>query len=69
MSPARTSRRSPTTSRGAAENVGVGFQRLPEGWKAEVKEKDGNLFERVETDASVRTTWLLTPPTPRPSGR
>ncbi|WP_256976214.1 endo-alpha-N-acetylgalactosaminidase family protein [Streptomyces sp. CS113] len=46
----------------AVENVGVGFQGLPEGWKAEVKEKDGNLFERVEPGASVRTTWLLTPP-------
>lgn len=45
-----------------AENVGIALQGLPEGWKAEVKEKDGNLFERVQPGATVRTTWLLTPP-------
>ncbi|MGX1510224.1 endo-alpha-N-acetylgalactosaminidase family protein [Streptomyces collinus] len=44
-----------------AENVGIAFQGLPEGWRAAVKEKDGNLFERVPPGATVRTTWLLTP--------
>lgn len=45
-----------------AVNVGIQFQGLPEGWKAQVKEKDGNLFGTVKPGASVRTTWLLTPP-------
>ncbi|MFK0068745.1 endo-alpha-N-acetylgalactosaminidase family protein [Streptomyces sp. NPDC091046] len=45
-----------------AGNVGIAFHGLPEGWKAEVKEKDGNLFESVAPGATVRTTWLLTPP-------
>ncbi|MFC7015164.1 endo-alpha-N-acetylgalactosaminidase family protein [Streptomyces viridiviolaceus] len=45
-----------------AVDVGVRLQGLPEGWKAEVKEKDGNLFPTVKPGASVRTTWLLTPP-------
>ncbi|MFE0419137.1 discoidin domain-containing protein [Streptomyces tendae] len=45
-----------------AENVGIAFQGLPEGWKVAVKEKDGNLFERVPPGATARTTWLLTPP-------
>ncbi|MBD0421863.1 discoidin domain-containing protein [Streptomyces sp. TRM S81-3] len=45
-----------------AVDVGVRLQGLPEGWKAEVEEKDGNLFETVKPGQSVRTTWLLTPP-------
>ncbi|MGC0413109.1 hypothetical protein RKD31_006352 [Streptomyces sp. SAI-163] len=45
-----------------ADNVGIALQGLPEGWKAEVKEKDGNLFGSVKPGATVRTTWLLTPP-------
>ncbi|MET9824989.1 endo-alpha-N-acetylgalactosaminidase family protein [Streptomyces sp. NPDC006349] len=43
-------------------NVGIAMKGLPEGWKAEVKEKDGNLFEGVKPGATVRTAWLLTPP-------
>ncbi|MFE5256857.1 endo-alpha-N-acetylgalactosaminidase family protein [Streptomyces coelicoflavus] len=45
-----------------ATNVGIALQGLPEGWKAEVTEKNGNLFESVKPGATVRTTWLLTPP-------
>ncbi|MFC8221370.1 endo-alpha-N-acetylgalactosaminidase family protein [Streptomyces sp. NPDC057362] len=45
-----------------AVNVGIALPGLPEGWKAEVKEKNGNLFESVRPGATVRTTWLLTPP-------
>ncbi|NHI11298.1 hypothetical protein STPH2_6667 [Streptomyces sp. KO7888] len=45
-----------------ATDVGIALQGLPEGWKAEVTEKNGNLFESVQPGATVRTTWLLTPP-------
>ncbi|MDU0251981.1 discoidin domain-containing protein [Streptomyces sp. PU10] len=45
-----------------AVNVGIALPGLPEGWKARVKEKDGNLFESVRPGATVRTAWLLTPP-------
>ncbi|MEU0742242.1 endo-alpha-N-acetylgalactosaminidase family protein [Streptomyces sp. NPDC006134] len=43
-------------------DVGVELRGLPGGWKVRVKEKDGNLFPSVKPGASVRTTWLLTPP-------
>ncbi|MEU5464272.1 NEW3 domain-containing protein [Streptomyces althioticus] len=45
-----------------AANVGVRLHGLPEGWKAEVAEKDGNLLGIVKPGDSARTTWLLTPP-------
>ncbi|WP_217166099.1 endo-alpha-N-acetylgalactosaminidase family protein [Streptomyces sp. AC512_CC834] len=45
-----------------ATNVGIALNGLPEGWKAEVTEKNGNLFESVKPGATVRTNWLLTPP-------
>ncbi|MEV7794357.1 endo-alpha-N-acetylgalactosaminidase family protein [Streptomyces sp. NPDC087512] len=45
-----------------AVNVGMSLRGLPEGWKAQVKKKDGNLFGTVEPGASVSTTWLLTAP-------
>lgn len=46
----------------AATNVGMRLQGLPEGWKVEVKEEDGNLFDTVQPGERVSTTWLLTPP-------
>ncbi|GJF25689.1 endo-alpha-N-acetylgalactosaminidase family protein [Streptomyces sp. HO565] len=45
-----------------AVNVGTALRGLPEGWKAEVEKKDGNLVGTVKPGASVSTTWLLTPP-------
>ncbi|MFA3877830.1 endo-alpha-N-acetylgalactosaminidase family protein [Streptomyces sp. MMCC 100] len=45
-----------------ATNVALTMEGLPAGWKAEVKEKDGNVFDTVEPGRTVTTTWLLTPP-------
>ncbi|MEW1602043.1 endo-alpha-N-acetylgalactosaminidase family protein [Streptomyces sp. NPDC093808] len=45
-----------------AVDVGVRLHGLPEGWKAEVAEKDGNLLGTVKPGDSARTAWLLTPP-------
>ncbi|MDN3272277.1 NEW3 domain-containing protein [Streptomyces sp. MA15] len=45
-----------------AVDVGVRLHGLPEGWKTEVAEKDGNLLGTVKPGDSARTAWLLTPP-------
>ncbi|CAM5623750.1 F5/8 type C domain-containing protein OS=Streptomyces rochei OX=1928 GN=G3I25_16160 PE=4 SV=1 [Streptomyces rochei] len=45
-----------------AVNVAVSMEDVPAGWKVEVKEKDGNLFDSVAPGETVTTSWLLTPP-------
>ncbi|WP_234020864.1 discoidin domain-containing protein [Streptomyces sp. Tu 6176] len=47
---------------GDATNVVTRFEGLPSGWTVQVKERDGNRFERVKPGATVSTTWVLTPP-------
>ncbi|GGP87756.1 endo-alpha-N-acetylgalactosaminidase family protein [Streptosporangium pseudovulgare] len=43
-------------------NVGLRFDGLPAGWTVQVEERNGNLFDTVKAGATVRTTWILTPP-------
>ena len=45
-----------------ATNVALSLGALPDGWKVEVADQDGNLFATVEPGQSVSTTWLVTPP-------
>src|SRR5262245_7650257 len=45
-----------------AVNVAMKLDGLPAGWTVMVKERNGNLFGTVKPGATVRTTWLLTPP-------
>lgn len=45
-----------------ATNVAMTLGTLPDGWKAEVTEKDGNLFKAVKPGETVSTKWLVTPP-------
>ncbi len=46
----------------AATNVAMTLGKLPDGWKAEVADKDGNLFDSVAPGRTVKTKWLVTPP-------
>lgn len=46
----------------AATNVELAIPDLPAGWTAQVTTANGNLFDTVAPGATVKTTWLLTPP-------
>ncbi|MGI8417527.1 MAG: discoidin domain-containing protein [Nakamurella sp.] len=45
-----------------ATNVALSIADLPAGWKAEVKDKNANLFAKVAPGKTVTTSWLITPP-------
>lgn len=44
-----------------ATNVAMQLTDVPEGWKVEVKEQGGNLFDSVAPGETVETVWLVTP--------
>lgn len=50
-------------------NVGVTLEGLPDGWKVDVQQADGNVFAQVAPGQSVSTTWLVTPPAGAELGR